>query len=97
MARADKILIHKLMMPPPTTVLIPSPSPASPSLPLSLYGVYIEAVQRPSWYLATLRGNIVTHSYVMLTLITATANLQGSFPLSVLQFLNTIQVIYRIS
>ena len=98
MARADKILIHKLMMPPPTTVLIPSPSLSfSPSLPLSLYGVYIEAVQRPSWYLATLRGNIVTHSYVMLTLITATANLQGSFPLSVLQFLNTIQVIYRIS
>ena len=68
MARADKILIHKLMMPPPTTVLIlqpPSPSLSfSPSLPLSLYGVYIEAVQRPSWYLATLRGNIVTHSYV---------------------------------
>ena len=47
MARADKILIHKLMMPPPTTVLIPSPSLSfSPSLPLSLYGVYIEAVQR---------------------------------------------------
>ena len=68
MARADKILIHKLMMPPPTTVLILLPSLAqpslSPSLPLSLYGVYIEAVQRPSWYLATLRGNILTHSYV---------------------------------
>ena len=65
-------------MPPPTTVLIPSPSLSfSPSLPLSLYGVYIEAVQRPSWYLATLRGNIVTHSYVT---ITATANLQGCFP-----------------
>ena len=42
MARADKILIHKLMMPPPTTVLIPSPSLSfSPSLPLSsLWSLY---------------------------------------------------------
>ena len=70
MARADKILIHKLMMPPPITVLILQPpsttTSLSPSLPLSLYGVYIEAVQRQSWYLATLRGDILTHSYVML-------------------------------